>query len=297
MSQLEDMRLFVAIVERGSFTAAADLLGLSKQFISRRLMHLEEHLKVRLINRSTRRLDVTPVGQAYYERVVRILQDVEETEQIISSQRATPQGTLRLSAPMSFGTLHLGALMPTFLARYPDVSFELDLSDRRTDLLEEGFDMAIRIGVLQDSTLIARPLGSSEMVTCCSPDYLAKHPVLESPESLSGHECLLYGHGRQTEWVYQRDGKPLRVPVQGRYRVNNGELLAEAAMAGLGITLLPTFIVGPYMSQGRLVEVLQDFRPPALNIHALYPQHRQISLLIRTFSDYLHEVLLLRSFH
>ncbi len=291
MSQLEDMQLFVTVVERGSFTAAADLLGLSKQFISRRLMQLEARLGVRLINRSTRRLDITPVGQAYYERVTRILADVEEAEQVISHQRTTPRGTLRLSAPMSFGTLYLGSLLPAFLMRYPDISIELELSDRRVDMLEEGFDMAIRIGSLQDSTLIARPLGASEMITCCSPDYLQTQGAPQTPEELSSHECLLYGHGRQAEWLYQRSGSPARISVRGRYRVNNGELLRDAAMAGLGITLLPSFIVGPELRTGRLIRLLDKFQPPALNIYALYPQHRQISLLIRVFSDYLHETL------
>ena len=291
MNQLEDMRLFVSVLELGSFTAAADDLGLSKQFISRRVMQLEGRLGVRLINRSTRRLDITPLGQAYYERVKRILEEVEETEQAISHQRASPQGVLRLSAPMSFGTLYLSPLLPNFLARYPDISMELELSDRTVDLLAEGYDMAIRIGSLLDSSLIARPLGVSEMVTCCSPEYLTRHKAPTAPDDLRQHPCLLYGHSKLVEWSYQNAGRTERVAVQGRYRVNNGELIRDAAIAGLGVALLPSFIVASHIQNGQLVRLLDAFQPKPLQIYALYPKHRQISLMIRVFNDYLHETL------
>lgn len=291
MNQLEDMRLFVSVLECKSFTAAAEQSGLSKQFVSRRLMQLEARLGVRLINRSTRRLDVTPLGQAYYESAKKILREVEEAEQAISQQRATPRGALRLSAPMSFGTLYLSRLLPGFLERYPDISIELDLSDRTVDMLDEGYDMAVRIGVLADSSLIARPLGSSDMVTCCSPSYLARQGIPLVPADLAQHECLLYGHSKSVEWSYQQEGRAERIAVRGRYRVNNGELIADAAVAGLGVAQLPTFIAGPHLSSGALIRVLDTFQPPPLTIYALYPQHRQVSLLIRVFSNYLHERL------
>ncbi|TWH75912.1 DNA-binding transcriptional LysR family regulator [Azomonas agilis] len=291
MSQLEDMRLFVTVLECKSFTAAAEQSGLSKQFVSRRLMQLEARLGVRLINRSTRRLDVTPLGQAYYESAKKILREVEDAEQAISQQRATPRGALRLSAPMSFGTLYLSTLLPGFLERYPEISIELDLSDRRVDMLDEGYDMAVRIGVLADSSLVARPLGASDMVTCCSPSYLNRKGTPQEPADLAQHECLLYGHSKSVEWVYRNQGQPERINVRGRYRVNNGELIGDAAVAGLGVALLPTFIVGRHLESGALVRILDDFRPPPLTIYALYPQHRQVSLLIRVFSNYLHETL------
>ncbi|MWV11710.1 LysR family transcriptional regulator [Pseudomonas sp. R-28-1W-6] len=291
MNQLEDMRLLVSVLERNSFTAAADALGLSKQFVSRRLTALEARLGVRLLNRSTRKLSATPLGQVYYERAVRILEDVEETESLVSEQRSSPRGTLRLSAPMSFGTLHLSTLLPGFLLRYPEVSIELDLSDRMVDVLGEGYDMAVRIGVLADSTLIARPLVALETVTCCSPAYLALNGVPETPASLGEHECLLYGHSKAVDWDYWVDGRVERFAVSGRFRVNNGELVRDAAIAGLGLARLPTFIVGRALEAGDLVPVLQKYQLPSAKVFAVYPQHRQASLLIRTLIDYLKEVL------
>ncbi len=291
MSQLEDMRLFIAVLECKSFTAAAEHLGLSKQFVSRRLMQLEARLGVRLINRSTRRLAVTPLGQAYYESAKKILNEVAEAEQAISQQRATPRGALRLSAPMSFGTLYLSALLPGFLERYPDISVELDLSDRMVDMLDEGYDMAVRIGVLADSSLIARPLCSSQRVTCCSPAYLERYGAPQTLDDLAQHECLVYGHSQSVEWAYWQNGQPVRIAVRGRYRVNNGELIGDAAVAGLGLALLPTFIIGRHLASGALVPVLEAFQPPPLNVYAVYPQHRQGSLLIRVFTHYLHETL------
>ncbi|ACO80887.1 transcription regulator pirR [Azotobacter vinelandii CA] len=291
MNQLEDMRLFVAVVDGGSFTAAAEALGLSKQFVSRRLMGLEARLGARLLNRSTRRLAVTPLGALYCERARRILDDVAEAEQAILQQRATPRGTLRLSAPMSFGTLHLGRLLPGFLERYPEVAVELELSDRRVDLLEEGYDMAVRIGELADSTLIARALAPLRMVTCASPAYLQRRGAPQTPEALREHDCLLYGHGKLVVWTYWRDGRPERVEVRGRYRVNNGELVRDAALAGLGLAWLPTFIVGPELTAGTLLPVLEAFQGPPAKVYAVYPQHRQTSALIRAFTDYLYEAL------
>jgi DNA-binding transcriptional LysR family regulator len=291
MNQLEDMRLLVSVLERKSFTAAADALGLSKQFVSRRLTALEARLGVRLLNRSTRKLSATPLGQAYYERAVRILEDVAETEALVSEQRSSPRGTLRLSAPMSFGTLHLSALLPGFLLRYPEVGIELDLSDRMVDVLGEGYDMAVRIGVLADSTLIARPLASLETVTCCSPTYLARHGAPATPAELGDHECLLYGHSKAVDWDYWVDGRTERFAVSGRFRVNNGELVRDAAIAGLGLARLPTFIVGPALEAGDLVRVLQPYQLPSARVFAVYPQHRQASLLIGTLIDYLRDAL------
>ncbi|GAB3372401.1 LysR family transcriptional regulator [Azotobacter armeniacus] len=291
MSQLEDMRLFITVLDCKSFTAAAELMGLSKQFVSRRLIQLEARLGVRLINRSTRKLDVTSLGQAYYESAKKILKDVDEAEQAISQQRATPRGALRLSAPVSFGTLYLSSLLPGFLKRYPDIFIELDLSDRTVDMLDEGYDMAVRIGVLADSSLIARALCSSEMVTCCSPAYLERRGAPQTPAELRQHDCLVYGHSKSVDWIYRRDGQPERIAVRGRYRVNNGELVCDAAVAGLGLALLPTFIAGRHIKSGALVTVLDEFQPSPLKVYAVYPQHRQVSVLIRVFSDYLHEML------
>lgn len=289
MSQLEDMRLLVVTLDTGSFTAAAERLGLSKQFVSKRLMALEAGLGVRLLVRTTRHLRATDLGRAYAEQARAILQQVEELDQAVSGEAHAPRGRLRVTAPMSFGTMHLSPLLPTFLQQYPQVTIDLDLSDRVVDLMGEGYDLAIRIGALTDSSLVARKLASLEIVTCCSPGYLAGRTPPQVPTELTAHDCLIYGHGRQVEWSFR--GKPDRLAVRGRYRANNGELLRDAALRGLGIAQLPTFIVGEALRSGALVSVLDTYRPTAGGVYAVYPQHRQSSLLLQTFVDHLQQRL------
>lgn len=289
MNPFEEMRIFAQVMESGSFTAAADKLGLSKQFVSRKLMELEQRLGVRLLNRSTRRLDVTPLGQRYYEAALRLLSEIEQVEQGISGQTSEPRGTLRLSAPLSFAVAHLGSLLPLFLQRYRDVSVEVDLSDRSVDLLGEGYDLALRIGVLEDSTLIARRIATIERIFCASPAYLAQHGHPTRPEDLGGHDCLPYGHGRQVQWRFAGGGKPLVLEVGGRMRANNGELLRDAAIAGMGITYLPTFILWDALKEGRLVQVLKGFETAPLTLSAVYPQHRQSSRPVQALIEFLRE--------
>ena len=291
MNPFEDMRLFCQVMESGSFTAAAEQLGLSKQFVSRRLMQLEDRLGVRLLNRSTRRLDVTPLGQSYYESALRLLSDVEQVEQGIAGQNSEPRGTIRLSAPVSFAMAHLGCLLPLFLQRHPQVSVEVDLSDRPVDLIGEGYDLVLRIGTLEDSTLIARRIASVQRVYCASPDYLALRGTPLKPEDLAHHDCLPYGHGRHVQWRFQTKGKLQSVNVSGRMRVNNGELLRDTAIAGLGVTYLPTFIVADALKDGRLVTLLEDFAPEALTLSAVYPQHRQSSRPVQALVAFLRERL------
>ena len=289
MNRLEDMRIFVESVDAGSFTAAAERLELSKQFVSKRVSALEAGLGARLLIRTTRKLRVTELGLAYYERARGILQQVDDAEQMVASQVAEPRGLLRVAAPMSFGTMHLSPSIPDFLQRYPEVSLDLDLNDRRVDLISEGYDMALRIGKLEDSSMVARRLAPLDRVICASPAYLERHGEPMSLEALRSHTCLLYGLNRSMEWDLARDGKTLSVPVSGRLRVNNGELLRDAAIAGLGLAFLPTFIISPALADGRLVSLLDAYRPPATSIYAVYPQHRQSSLLIRSLTDFLHD--------
>ncbi|MDU9393811.1 LysR family transcriptional regulator [Pseudomonas sp. zfem002] len=291
MNPFEDMRIFSQVMESGSFTAAADKLGLSKQFVSRRLMALEERLGVRLLNRSTRRLDPTPLGQSYYESALRLLSEVEQVEQGIAGQTSEPRGTVRVSAPLSFAVAHLGCLLPEFLQRYPQVSVEVDLSDRSVDLLGEGYDLALRIGVLEDSTLIARRLAAIERVYCASPDYLARKGTPSRPDELASHDCLPYGHGRQVQWRFVEQGKARVVTVCGRMRANNGELLRDAAIKGMGITYLPTFIVADALAAGQLVSVLETFAPEPLQLSAVYPQHRQSARPVQVLIEFMRERL------
>jgi DNA-binding transcriptional LysR family regulator len=289
--QFDDMRIFVATVDARNFTTAASRLSLSKQFVSRRVMALEEALGVRLLIRNTRKLAVTDLGQEFYERARRILGEVADAEQAMSLRRATPHGLLRVSAPMSFGMVHLSPLVSQFLKKHPDVRFDMELSDRTVDVVGEGFDMAIRIGTLADSTLIAQKLAEVRMVACASSQYLRRRGTPAAPADLERHACLLYGHGGPTSWEFVLDGVTKAVEVHGPLRANNGELIRDAAIAGLGIARLPDFIVAAGIRAGQLVEVLEPFLPHASALYAVYPQHRQTSTTIQAFTAFLREQL------
>ena len=227
--QLDDMRIFVATVDAHNFTAAAKRLALSKQFVSRRVMALEETLGVQLLIRNTRKLAVTELGQEFYERARRILGEVEDAEQAMSLRRAGPRGLLRVSAPMSFGMMHLSPLVASFLREHGDVRFDMELSDRTVDVVGEGFDMAIRIGTLPDSTLIAQKLVDVRMVACCSPGYVRRRGAPVVPADLARHSCLLYGHGGAVSWDFVVDGVLKGVEVHGPLRANNGELVRDGS--------------------------------------------------------------------
>jgi DNA-binding transcriptional LysR family regulator len=289
--QFDDMRIFVATVDARNFTTAASRLSLSKQFVSRRVMALEEALGVRLLIRNTRKLAVTDLGQEFYERARRILGEVADAEQAMSLRRATPHGLLRVSAPMSFGMVHLSPLVSQFLKKHPDVRFDMELSDRTVDVVGEGFDMAIRIGTLADSTLIAQKLAEVRMVACASSQYLRRRGTPAAPADLERHACLLYGHGGPASWEFVLDGVTKAVEVHGPLRANNGELIRDAAIAGLGIARLPDFIVAAGIRAGQLVEVLEPFLPHASALYAVYPQHRQTSTTIQAFTAFLREQL------
>ena len=254
-------------------------------------MALEEALGVRLLIRNTRKLAVTELGQEFYERAKRILGEVAEAEQAMSLRRASPHGLLRVSAPMSFGMVHLSPLVAMFLKKHPDVRFDMELSDRTVDVVGEGFDMAIRIGTLADSTLIAQKLAEVRMVACCSPQYLRRRGTPAAPADLERHDCLLYGHGGPASWDLVVDGVHKAVEVHGPLRANNGELIRDAAIAGLGIARLPDFIVSAAIKAGHLVPVLEPFLPRASALYAVYPQHRQSSTTIQAFTGFLREQL------
>lgn len=287
MDVFEDMRIFVSAVDLHGFTAAADKLGLSKQFVSRRVGALEQRLGVRLLTRTTRKLAVTDLGRIYYERAAQILADVGEADLAVSSQSGQPRGLLRVSAPMSFGTMHLSRLVPRFLAAHPEISLELDLNDRAVDIVGEGYDMAVRVAALSDSTLIARLIAPVDSLLCCGPDYLARRGAPATPDDLKQHDCILASQSRSAVWLLSEDGKPRALPVGGRIRFNNGELARDAAVAGLGIVYLPRFIVADALAQGQLLPVLEAYAPPPSGVYSVYPQHRQSSLIIRAFTDFL----------
>ena len=282
------MSTFFSVVEHGGFSAAADRLGLSRAQVSKAVMQLEAFLGTRLLNRTTRRVGLTETGRAYYERASSILQDLDELEGIVREQTLQPNGVLRLSAPTSFGILHLHELIPRYIERYPGVQVSISLTDRFVDAIAEGFDLVLRIAELEDSSLIARRIAPCRRVLCASPGYLAKQGSPAVPQDLAIHHCLVYANDLKPDtWTLQGPGGIESVRVNGPVCADNGDLLRAAAIAGLGITLLPTFIVGEDIRRGRLQVVLENFRPPELAINAIYPSRRYLSARVRTFIDFI----------
>jgi DNA-binding transcriptional LysR family regulator len=284
MNQLEDMR-YLESVDRNGFSAAAERLGVSKQLVSRRIAELEARLGVQLLVRTTRRLTPTDLGCDYLEHARRVLASVDEADQAMSRHRAAPRGSLRVSAPVSYGTMLLSELIAGFLARYRDVRVELDLNDRAIDLVAEGDDMAVRIGNLGDSTLVVRKLADLRMVICASPAYLRRRPAPRAREPEGPRLPALRPPARGVLGG-QDDGSLKAVPMAAIYRTNNGELVRDAALAGLGLAQLPDFIVGDSLRSGELVTMLDDyaFRRAAYVVH---PAHRQRSSTVRALTDYL----------
>ena len=289
MDTLGDMTAFVRVVEARTFTAAAQRLGWSKSVVSRRLAELEERLGARLLNRSTRRLSLTEAGRAYYDRCVRILADIEETEASVASLHAEPRGQLSINAPMSFGMLHLPSAIAEFMASYPEVGVDLVLNDRFVDLIDEGYDLALRIGTLADSALYARKLAACRRVLAASPDYLARHGEPRHPGDLAHHECLVYSMNSNADiWrLTGPDGQQINARIAGRLSANNGDVLRDVAVAGGGIVLSPTFLICDQLADGSLVPVLTSYGPSDIPLHAVYPHNRHLSAKVRAFVDFL----------
>lgn len=293
LHSLTDIAVFVKVVELSSFTAAAEALEMSQPVVSKAVTRLEEKLGARLLNRTTRRLSLTEAGSELYRRTVKALEEIEDAELEVARFQTEPRGTLRVSAPMSFAILQLGDKLQTFLARYPGVSMELSLDDRRVDVVEEGFDVTIRIGNLQDSSLVARKIVPCRQVLCASPAYLEKHGAPERPEDLLGHNCVLYSflsHAREWRLVDER-GKTHVVPLKGTLQTNNGLVNRAAALSGTGIIMLPTFYVGDQLRSGELVPVLCKYRPVDIAVYAVYPERRNLTPKARAFIDFLAETL------
>lgn len=288
MDRLDDMLAFIKVVDARSFTAAADRLNLSKSVVSRRVADLENRLGARLLNRTTRRLSLTEVGQAFYDRCQRILADLEEAELAASDLQASPRGRLKLAAPLSFGIQHLAPAITAFMAQHPAIEVDVELNDRYVDLVDEGFDMAVRIGRLRDSSLIARRLAPSRRVLVASPAYLDREGTPEVPEDLGSHRCLLYTNTPAAEqWQFRVGGEVKSVRVSGVLRANNGDLLMAAAMAGQGIAVLPTFMCGQAVETGALRCLLFDCYVSESAVHAVYPQNRHLSSKVRALVAFL----------
>ena len=293
MDRFADLQTFVAVVEAGGISAAADRLSIAKSAVSRRLTELEAHLGVQLFQRSTRRLNLTDSGQGFYERCLRILADLEEAESAVSQAHTTLRGKLRVALPLSFGVMHLAPLINEFAARHPEIEFDLDLNDRRVDLLQEGFDLAIRIAALSDSSLIARRLAPIRHAVCANPAYFKQHGMPDHPAQLAEHDCLIYSNlASPGIWSYADSaGNAGTVKVRAKLAANNGDFLSRAAIAGHGIILQPTFYLHDAIERGLLRPILTDWQWPQLNAYALYPQTRHLSTRVRAFVDFLAERL------
>ena len=284
------MEVFVAVVESGNFTAAAEAFNISPVMVGKHVRQLEERLGTRLLTRTTRRQSLTEIGRGYYERCRLILADIRAAESGAEAMRAAPRGTLKVSAPVSFGTQLLAPAMADYLALHPEVSLDLNLNDRVIDLVEEGYDAAIRIGTLHDSGLIARPLKPYRMLICASPDYLARAGTPATPRDLAKHQCLDFMHwNKQTRWrLATAQDNPSQLPAS-RFRSNNGQALRMAALRGYGIVMQAEILLGEDVAAGRLVSLLEAYAPHPRPMHLVYPRDRQPTPKLTTFIDFMLE--------
>jgi DNA-binding transcriptional LysR family regulator len=289
MDRFAALKAFVAVAEAKSFSEAARKLRFAKSAISRQVSDLEADLGVRLFHRTTRSIGLTEAGRGYFERAERILADLADADRAVSLLQAVPHGRLKVSAPMSFGFLHLAPALADFLVRCPNVTVDIALNDRFVDLAEEGFDVAVRITTLPDSSLIARRLAPARRVICASPEYLRARGAPQAPHELMAHDCLSNSNlNSSRDWRFTApDGSALQVPVAGRLSANSGDALRVAALNGLGLANLPTFIVGPDLQSGALDSVLDAFVAQDLSISAIYPHARHLSPTVRAFVDFL----------
>lgn len=291
MDSLSNIQAFARVVEVGSFTGAADALGQTKSSISKHVAKLEERLGARLLNRTTRRMSPTEVGQAFYQRCQHIIADLDEAERAVMELQETPRGLLRINAPMSFSIRHMAPVISNFMKLYPEIRVDLELNDPVVDVVEEGYDLVIRISRMPDSTLIARKLAPFRRVICASPEYWNTHGRPETPADLLGHNCLMYKYlSSGNEWTFvSRDGEQCNVRISGTFTANNGDALLAAARQGLGVLATPSFISYDDLKSGVLEPVLMNYDDIIGNIYAVYPHNRFLSTKVRLFVDYLVE--------
>ncbi len=292
MDRFQAVNTFAKVVELGSFSRAAERLGQSTSAVSRQVSELEAHLNVRLLNRTTRRLSLTEAGQGFYEHSVQLLADLNDAEASVRVAAAEPKGTQRVTCGVSFGLRYLAPALAEFSMLHPELLLDLDLSDRVVDLVEERYDVAIRIGHIGPQGMVSKRLGWTQIVCCASPAYLARHTApMREPADLAQHECLSYTNvGMPNTWHFEgKDGRESRVSLRitPRHRANNGQLLAALAVQGLGVVYEPDFIVAQEMRHGQLVPLLRDYTPPRSPIAAVYPSRRHLSAKVRSFVDFL----------
>lgn len=287
MDRLLSMTVFAKAVELGSFSAAAEVFRMSPQLVGKHVLTLEQHLGVRLLNRTTRRQHLTEIGASYYEKVKIILADVAAAEGLAAEGHARPSGRLRVNAPVSFGIHALMPRLTQYMATYPDVQVEVSLTNRYVDALEEGADAVFRVGELADSSRIARRLAPYRLVLCASPTYLATHAPITSPMDLASHECLGFAYTElRNHWSFDGPEGPVTVPVTGRLMIDSGEALLVAARASMGVMLQPAELLEPEIAAGRLVRVLPKYRVPDRPLHLLYAPDRQMTPKLRSFIEF-----------
>jgi DNA-binding transcriptional LysR family regulator len=291
MDKFIEIQTFVHVVETGSLSAAADRMDIAKSAISRRLAELEGRLGVQLLKRTTRSIKLTESGRRFHQSCLRILADMKESELAVATEHATLSGTIRIAAPLSFGVHHLSPVLNTFQKTHPQLSLDLSLDDSQINLLEAGFDLGLRIGKLDDSSLIARRLAPIRRITLASPDYLREHGEPQSPEELKQHTGLTYTNMPEAQlWQFTRpDGSVVSVRVPGHLKANNGEFLLNAAIDGLGVLVSTTFIACNAIEQGLLKPILCEFEPRPVSLYAIYPSQRHLPRRVRTLIDFLAE--------
>ncbi|HZN47949.1 MAG TPA: LysR family transcriptional regulator [Ramlibacter sp.] len=290
MDRFEEMRAFTAVVDAGSFVRAAEALQVSKTAVSRWVNDLEARLGVRLLHRTTRKLSLTVEGEVFHARCKELLADVEEAEAEVTAGADEAVGLLRINVPVSFGLLHLARLWPAFMQQHPQVELDVTLSDRIVDLVDEGYDLAVRIAQLPSSTLVSRKLAATRMVLCASPDYLRRHGTPSHPSEIAAHAVFTYtllAMGEQ--WAFQGPEGPVSVKVSPRMRSNSGDTCLAAALQHQGIVLQPSFMVGLHLRAGELVEVLPQYRSRELGIHAVYASRKHVTPKVRVLIDFLGE--------
>jgi len=289
MDRLRALEVFVEVVRKDGFARAADALDTSPANVTRYISDLEAHLQTRLLNRSSRKMSMTASGEALFERAKSILDDVAEAEAIVSSATMQPRGLLRINAPLSFGILHLAPLWPKFMLQYPDVHLDVSLIDRVVDIVEEGYDLAIRISRSGPTSHVARKLAVSHNIVCASPAYLRRHGTPQTPADLLRHQCIGYSYSATAdEWHFlDRDAKPHTVKVPCVMHANNGDTARAAALGGLGIIWQPSFLIGADLRAGRLQPLLPGYHMPDIDVQAVYPSRRHLSAKVRVMIDFL----------
>ena len=287
MRNISTLPVFVSVIEQGSFSKAAEKLGLTKSAVSKRITELESQLGVKLLHRTTRKLSLTEAGERYFENALVALRAAQEAEDAATELQNVPKGILRVSALMSFGRLHLAPMIPAFLKQYPRIELHMTMNDGGADMIAEGFDVAVRVGDYRKTVSTAKKIAPLHSVICASPAYIAEHGLPASPAALTHHNCILYTyHTVVNEWVFFRAGETKTVRVSGNYQVNNSEALRESLVQGLGVGRLPTFIAGEDIKAGRLIPLLDQYVMPHKTLYAVFPEKQYLPEKVRVFLQF-----------